>query len=91
MIFHFFFRVKIILSTILPRDLNLRQGGAQYSKSEIVVIKEDIFYINEQLKDYSKVFESFYILEHPQFVTSPGLINGSLLAANGPGLSFEGR
>ena len=78
------------MSTILPRDLNLRQGGAQYGKSKLFVINEDIFYINEQLKDYSKAFDCLYILKHQQFVTSAGLTNGSLLAADGLYRSFDG-
>ena len=47
--FFFFFpcRAKIILSTILPRDVNLRSTGSDHSYEELIEINEDIDSINK--------------------------------------------
>ena len=84
------FQSKDYLSAILPRELNLREDGVHYTRKELLVINKNISKINEELKGYSKTVNNVYILEHPQFVSSLGVINEWLLAADGLHLSFEG-
>ena len=65
-------------------------NGVHYSRSELLVINKNITKINEELKDYSRTMDSMYIVEHPQFVSSLGVTNESLLAEDGLHLSIEG-
>ena len=80
----------MILSTILPRDKNLRPTGPQYTEEELLSINRNIGLINEKLQIISSRVPGLYVVEHPQFLTDDDFINDSLLAADGLHLNFEG-
>ena len=80
----------MILSTILPRDRNLRPTGRNYTEEELLDINETIGIINEELQKISYRYPDLYVVEHPQFLLDDDFISDDLLAADGLHLSFEG-
>ena len=80
----------MVLSTILPRDRNLRSTGRQYTNQELHHLNCTIGIINEQLQKISARVPGLYIVDHPQFLLEDDFINDDLLSADGLHLSFEG-
>ena len=80
----------MILSTILPRDRNLRPTGRNYTEEDILDINDTIGIVNEELKKMSSRVPGLYVVEHPQFPLDDDFINDDLLAADGLYLCFEG-
>ena len=75
----------MILSTILPRDKNLRPTGPQYTEEELLSINKNTSLINETI---SSRVPGLYVVKHPQILTEDDFINDSLLAADGLHLNF---
>ena len=59
----------MILSTILPRDKNLRPTGPKYTADERLSSNRNIGLINEKLQKISSRVPGLYVVEHPQFLT----------------------
>ena len=81
---------KVVLSTILPRDVNLGKTGTHYTAKEFLSINSSIGVINEALQKISSRVPGLYVVDHPQFLHDNDFINDSLLAADGLHLNFEG-